>query len=185
LPEHSCDWSINKDSDRNTIRNEVIKKFLQENPGKGNKNLTSKYTYYVETLNNGKRIFLTRPAVLNKGFDFIIHLENGNFKHISKKRKRTYYNDIPSLDNILDDLEEKKKEDLEKYTLLFQLIENVYNCKDPNNVLKNDIKKKLIFQSGCSVEIILKIIKWFFIEQDIRYWNWSGRNKFFNRIKEI
>ena len=179
------DWSINEDSDRRNIREVVIKKLLQEVPGNGNKELTSKYSYYVETLDNGEKIFLTRPAVLNKGFDFVIHLENGNFKHISKRKKRTYYNDIPAMDNILEDLENKKKEDLGKYNLLYQLIEKVFNCKDPSNILNNDTKNKLTFQSGHSVEFILKIVKWLFIEQDIRYWNWSGRNKLFNAIQEI
>ena len=31
------------------------------------------------------------------------------------------------------------------------------------------------FESGFAVDHILKTIKWLFIEQDIRYWNYSGR----------
>jgi hypothetical protein len=38
--------------------------------------------------------------------------------------------------------------------------------------------KDVKFQSGFSVELILKVLKWFFIEQDIRDWNYSGRGMF-------
>lgn len=32
------------------------------------------------------------------------------------------------------------------------------------------------FSAGLPADHILKTIKWLFIEQDIRYWNYSGRN---------
>ena len=35
-----------------------------------------------------------------------------------------------------------------------------------------------------SVEIVLLALKWLFIEQDVVYWNDSGREKFYNRLKE-
>ena len=57
---------------RNSIRQAVVLEFLNEEPGTGNKKLASKYIYYVETLRDGNRIYLERPAQLNKGFDFII-----------------------------------------------------------------------------------------------------------------
>ena len=28
---------------------------------------------------------------------------------------------------------------------------------------------------GFSLEVVLKVLKWLWIEQDIRYWNYSGR----------
>ena len=34
----------------------------------------------------------------------------------------------------------------------------------------------LSFETGLPVDHIVKAIKWLFIEQDIRYWNYSGRN---------
>lgn len=33
-------------------------------------------------------------------------------------------------------------------------------------------------ESGYNSAMIILVIKWFFIEQDIRYWNYSGRNMF-------
>ena len=35
------------------------------------------------------------------------------------------------------------------------------------------------------VDMICKCIKWLFIEQDITYWNWSGRNMLYNGIKNV
>lgn len=35
------------------------------------------------------------------------------------------------------------------------------------------------------IAIILLAIKWLFIEQDITYWNWSGRNMLYNQLIEM
>lgn len=89
------------------------------------------------------------------------------------------------MDNIINDLIRKKRADSSKFNQLYKLIERVYNCEDPDKILSRRGKKKIQYLSGFSVEFLLKVIKWLFIEQDIRYWNWSGRNKLFNRIKQI
>ena len=65
---------------RRQIRRILISEFLKEKPGEGKEALASRYRYYVETLADGRRIFLHRPAPLNKGFDFTIHVENTRFK---------------------------------------------------------------------------------------------------------
>jgi hypothetical protein len=36
--------------------------------------------------------------------------------------------------------------------------------------------------SGLSVEALIMCTKWLFIEQDITYWNWSGRQMFFDKL---
>ncbi|WP_220092229.1 hypothetical protein [Helicobacter sp. 16-1353] len=66
----------------------------------------------------------------------------------------------------------KKQESLEKYEKLYSLIYEVYECKE----IKDNID--LNFKNGYPVDLILKVLKWFFIEQDIRYWNYSGREMF-------
>ena len=58
---------------------------------------------------------------------------------------------------------------------LYKLIEDVYNCKEIEDT-------NLKFDSGNSVDLILKVAKWFFIEQDIRYWNYSGRAMFMSGV---
>ena len=52
------------------------------------------------------------------------------------------------------------------------MIDDVWNCKEPDSVLRNN---KVVFQKGFPVEMLLKILKWLFIEQDITYWNYDGR----------
>ncbi len=166
-------WNVSGDKERNELRKIVVNKLIEEKPGAGKGDLTSKYIYFVEKLKDGKRIFLTRPVVLNKGFDFIIHVEDQIF--INKK-------DNPRHEDILNDLKKKQSEDANKYEEFLQQIIDVCNCKDVDSILKD---KEIIFKSGYSTEMILKVLKWLFIEQDIRYWNWSGRNMLLNGIKEI
>jgi len=150
---------------RNEVRERVIAEFLKEAPGTGNGENQSKYLYFVEILKDGNRIYLERPANLHNGFDFLINVENINFSTTN----RIKYN--PSHDNIFNDLKAKKEESPEKYKKLYKLIEDVYNCKEIEDT-------NLQFSSGYSVDLILKVAKWFFIEQDIRYWNYSGRAMF-------
>lgn len=149
---------------RNEVRERVITEFLQETPGTGNGDKQSKYLYYVETLSNGNRIYLERPANLHNGFDFVINVENMIF--LTEKGLEKHY---PAHDHIIADLEDKRDESREKYAILYTLIEDVYNCKE----IGDNINLK--FDTGYDVDMILKVIKWFFIEQDIRYWNYSGR----------
>ena len=154
---------------RNEVRGRVIAEFLKELPGTGNGEKQSKYLYFVETLKDGKRIYLERPANLHNGFDFLINVENINFSTTN----RIKYN--PSHDNIFNDLKAKKTESQEKYKKLYKLIEDVYNCKEIEDT-------NLQFNSGYPVDLILKVAKWFFIEQDIRYWNYSGRAMFMSGV---
>lgn len=149
---------------RNEVRERVITEFLQETPGTGSGDKQSKYLYYVETLSNGNRIYLERPVNLHNGFDFVINVENMIF--LTEKGLEKHY---PAHDHIIADLEDKRDESREKYAILYTLIEDVYNCKE----IGDNINLK--FDTGYDVDMILKVIKWFFIEQDIRYWNYSGR----------
>lgn len=152
---------------RNELRKIVILKFITEKPGKGTGYKTSRYRYIVEKLKDCRHIYLTRPAPLKWGFDFIIHVEGETFRNGK---------DNPAHEDILEDLKAKKEENFEKYKKLHRALLRVYECEEPDDVLKD--YPNLEFKSGLSVEAILKVVKWFFIEQDIRYWNYSGRVKF-------
>jgi hypothetical protein len=90
----------NHEQDRNNLRKQLLEKLIKEKAGTGNKEKTSKYRYNVELLPCGNRIYLTRPVPLNKGFDFIIHVENYVF--VNGK-------DNPKHEDILNDLREKKE----------------------------------------------------------------------------
>jgi len=159
---------------RRELRKKVVEQILLEEAGTGRGEKTSKYIYYVEELEDGSRIYLTRPAYLKKGFDFLIHVKDKVFMNGK---------DNPKHDDIFEDLRKKKKENPILYKRLHEAITRVYSCEDPSEVLKefSDLK----FKSGFSFELILKTLKWFFIEQDIRDWNYSGRAMLKSGLDEI
>jgi hypothetical protein len=84
---------------RQELREKVVRAFLNEAPGNGTGELASNYCYFVETLSDGRRVFLTRPAWLNKGFDFEIRVQAEEFP--SGRERKT---DRPNHAVIFDDL---------------------------------------------------------------------------------
>ena len=66
------------------MRMRVVDKLATEKPGIGNGDLASKYIYYVETLKDGNRVYLQRPAHLHNGFDFLVCVENTNYAEDGK-----------------------------------------------------------------------------------------------------
>ena len=101
---------------RNEVRKRVLEVFMNEAPGTGVGDLSSKYTYYVETLADGNRVYLVRPAFLNKGFDFLVRVENADYGHKSS------FKNVPSHKDISKDLEAKKEENPEMYKRFYILL---------------------------------------------------------------
>ena len=151
---------------RNEVRKRVIDRFIAESPGKGKSDLASRYAYSVEELIDGRKIILKRPAYKKNGFDFLITVENTDFSEIDKK-----YRDYPKHDEIINDLQLKKQHNKELYEKLYSCIQLTYECKEVNNKWFDNMN----FQVGYPCDLLVKTIKWFFIEQDIRFWNYSGR----------
>lgn len=169
---HSSKLNVTGGS-RRQLRKKVVRKFLSEESGTGKNELASRYTYFAETLTDGKRIYLTRPTRL-KGFDFEIRVEGINFA--SGKQRRT---NRPSHSAIYEDLTKKRGENSKAYSDLFRLIEHTYNCD--KDITPKDCAH-LTFASGFPLDMLLSIIKWFFIEQDITFWNYSGRAMFMSGV---
>ena len=165
---------INFSNDRSNLRKEIINIFLNENPGTGKGNLTSRYQYVTKILGDGREVYLSRPANFNNGFDFTLNVSGTNFNKGIAKRASTR----PTHDNIFEDLRDKKKEDSKLYKLLLVQIDLIYNCQNPTQT-KFDLK------SGHPSELILECIKWLFVEQDVTYWNYSGRSMFYGGVKGI
>jgi hypothetical protein len=137
----------------------------------------SKYRYDVEICKDGRRVYLTRPTNLNKGFDFEIKLE-GFVSLISKRRSER-----PSHKDVMADLEEKKKESSVEFRKLRELIDGIYGCDEPDEILTK--YPTLMFKVGLPVDALLKVLKWMFIEQDLTYWNWSGRRMLMGEIRGL
>jgi len=165
-------WFSNKGS-RNEVRQRIINVFIKEAPGKGIGDNASKYIYYVETLSDGNHVYLERPTWRHNGFDFLIRVENTDYVPLSQKRRNS-----PKHDDIEQDLKLKKAESKKEYARLYELIRRIYECDDVSDIEMAELH----FSVGLPVDHILKIIKWFFIEQDIRYWNYSGRAMFWNSV---
>ena len=159
---------------RRDIRHELINIFLEEEPGTGRGEECSHYKYYVDKTEAGNRIFLKRPARLNKGFDFEVHVEDTNF---GTTRWRT----MPSHNDIYSDLEEKAEEDPEEFEKVRQIVKALYECKAVDDKTIRGLK----FSTGHPIEAVLKAVKWLFIEQDMTYWNWSGRAMLYSHIGDL
>lgn len=163
---HEIERFFSNEGSRNKVRTRVIKAFLDEKPGEGTGKKTSQYIYFVERLQSGQRVYLKRPAKNYYGFDFLICVEDANYAKRGENKRNS-----PRHDDISEDLKKKKKKDPDMYAKLYKLLRKVYKCKDVTDEEMEDIQ----FSSGLPVDHILKVIKWMFIEQDIRYWNYSGR----------
>lgn len=174
MPVKEVQFLVKDYGSRQELRKSVVQKFLEEEPGRGTGRLTSHYRYYVEKLGDGRRIFLTRPAWLKFGFDFVIRVEETTF--INGR-------DNPSHEDLLKDLQRKRNKEPQMYTKLLVALNQVFDCEDPAYVLLGSTD--LDFTTGHSPELILKLCKWLWIEQDIRYWNYSGRFKLIQAIENI
>lgn len=173
MSEYSVTCNFSNLGTPNEVRMRVVNKFSKEEKGSGKNDLASRYTYYVETLSDGNRIYLRRPAYLHNGFDFCVCVENTNFSISRRKRQ------APSHDDIIDDLKIKRANEPEVYKEIYSFIQKIYNCQE----VSDEQLLALNLTSGrFSAEMIVKVLKWLFIEQDIRYWNYSGRDMLFNGI---
>ena len=157
------------------MRSRVVMEFLKEAPGTGKGNLASKYRYNVEQLSTGKWVYLERPGFLNKQFDFVINVEDVDFGGGVGRVRRA-----PTHEDIFVDLEMKKQHNSSLYCKLYELILRLYLCEEPSTAEY----RAMSFGVGYPVDMVLAIVKWYFIEQDVAYWNYSGRAMFMTGIPE-
>jgi hypothetical protein len=174
--ENLIECAFPNKGNRNDVRMRVISKFSEETPGQGKGELASRYSYLVEKLSGNKTIILKRPANLKNGFDFLITVPGINFA-LNGRHARDY----PKHEDIISDLMLKKKEDRDMYQLLFSFINLTFECNEIEESWFADLR----FESGYPCDLIIKTIKWFFIEQDIRYWNYSGRYMLMSEIEKL
>lgn len=166
MARHEITHFFSNEGSRNDVRTRVTRMLEAEEPGTGNGDDASRYIYYVETLRSGQRVYLQRPANLHNGFDFLVCVENANYAK-EGSRRRNY----PKHEDLGEDLRAKKEYDPVMYARLYILLKKVYECHDVTDEEMDSIQ----FDVGLPVDHILKTIKWLFIEQDIRYWSYSGR----------
>lgn len=153
------------DLSREGVRKQLFAIFLNEKGGHREGEIThaTRYRYNVETLRDGRRIYLKRPARLNKGIDVEIWVE----KFDGDKDRR------PTHGDVLTELAYRKAENQSEYQKLIKAIKYVYEGGSPDEIMR---EHRFDFGNGYSNELLLKLVKWHFIEQDLTYWNWEGRN---------
>jgi hypothetical protein len=171
MPNHRNKLTVS--GDRTSVRKQVIIKFLDEEPGTGTGENCSKYIYEVETTKKGNKVILKRPANLNKGMDFTVNVEGIRFKEKGLVS-------VPSHSVIIQDLTKKKEKDSTEYKKVKAVIRKIHNCE----ILEDKDYENIEFSVGQPIDVILKSIKWLFIEQDVTYWNWSGRSMLFSALHD-
>ncbi len=163
-------YNIEDYTTRDSVRSFLLGQWALENVG-------VKYRYFVETLNDDSHIYLERPGRLNKGCDFVIYAENKYLWNNGNDRP-------PDHKFILNDLRNKKGLLNQQNWQLFLLgIREIYNCNTYNAALQH--VRRLPVTNGHSCELLLKLIRWFFNEQDVTYWSGQGRAMFYNAINNI
>jgi hypothetical protein len=160
--------SIDEFTSKKDVREYLLMTFIGED-------CQTKLRYFVETIGE-QRIYIERPGRLNKGCDFVIYIEN----EITWNNRN---DKPPTHDFVLSDLQYKKSIfSTEQWVLLIASIRDIYEVK-PFDVAHNKIQD--LPQTGLSYELILKLLRWFFIEQDITYWAGTGRDMLFNEVLKL
>ena len=167
-----------KATTREEYHKQLIMLFLEEKHGTSQE--WNYYDYYVETGKNGKRVYLNRPAYKDKGMDFEVRVEDYQFRY-GKYGNIISSGNRPSHSEIWEDVHAKVVENPADGQKLKALITQVYNCEEPNE----DVISSCRFTTGLPLDLLLYTIKWLFIEQDMTYWNQSGREMNYNGLMEI
>lgn len=161
-------------NNRAELRKRIVELFLQENPGTGTGDLMQKYRYNIRNFSLNRILYLDRPAYLNKGMDFLVRVENYNFRETGRGIKNA-----PRQQEIIKDLEKKKTQSPILFNALKLEINNIFNC------IPYDVPQNHNDNAGIPVDILLESIRWLFVEQDVTYWHASGRNMLMNAINSI
>ncbi|WP_323659084.1 hypothetical protein [Aliarcobacter butzleri] len=182
IQENNGDWN----SSRKIIRDRIVDLFKEEVAGTGKGIHSTKVIYCVEKTLKNEIIYLQRPAMLNKGFDFTVNVKDYLFKAPTKKNQNRLTT-TPRHDSIFYPLKLLKNSNSNEFNLMMEAIEKIYYCEEPSLILMQSkysiLNNKVV--DGVEYETLLKIIKWLFIEQDVTYWNFSGRAMFYQGLKNV
>jgi len=172
----TIEWQLNENS-REKLRRAVLMKWAEELPGASSEE-PQRYRYNVEKFPDSGMVYLHRPAYRNKGCDFIVNCE----PHIPWDSGRNMKN--PRHKDLINELIEISKETSNYKAEILSAIEDVWGCKDVEEVCRNVLKLTNDENVMFRMERALKVAKWLFIEQDITDWNTSGRGMLMDSIRE-
>ncbi len=159
----------------NIARHEIVRKvvntFIDFEYDKKQKGIVFKYK--VEELPNNQFLYIVRPGH-KKNFDFKVEVKEEFNLHDGTHK------------DIASDLKSKKEENKDKFNIVFDVLTGIYKCEENNvDILLKNLLNNTNFTKGASVEILLKVIKWLFIMEDIVYWDNEGRAFLYNYLKYV
>jgi len=154
---------------RNEIVRKVVNTFIKTEYQEKGKGVT--FRYPVEKLPDNRRLFITRPGH-KKNFDFKVEVT----EEMGLKEGRH--------EQVVLDLRMKKQRNPQEFEDFLRAIEEVYHCSenDIDRLLPRYSNLKEASGTGAEVEVILKILKWLFIMEDIVYWDVEGRAFLYNFV---
>jgi hypothetical protein len=157
---------------RHLIVKKVVNTFIRTEHKKKGKSI--RFRYPVEVLPKGEMLYIVRPGH-KKNFDFKVEVVSDHgFGEGSHKE-------------IAMDMRRERKKRPQKFTELMARITQIYNCteNDVDALLKKHRRIENSFRIGGPVEILLKVLKWLFIMEDIVYWDNEGRAFLFNFLRYV
>ncbi|MCM8810647.1 MAG: hypothetical protein NC917_03245 [Candidatus Omnitrophica bacterium] len=154
------------------IVKQVVSAFIDFEKDKKGRNIEFKYP--VEDLSIGEKLYIHRPGV-KWNFDFKVEIP----KNCGLEEGRH--------DQIALILRNARKENEQEFNKLWGMISELYHCS--NNDVDCLLFKNPILLNNPRPDVLLKVIKWLFIMEDIIYWHYEGRaflyNFFFYVVNEI
>lgn len=134
--------------------------------------------YEVDDLMDGRKIVITKPGGKSsygrsKKEDFLVFIYNPNDKslwQISHKQ-------------ILEDLYSKSEESKIKTIKLINLLEKAFLGEEPSDFIEEIYS--LNFSTGEQPEVLIKVYKWIWGQEDVNYPNGKGRNMSWEGIEEL
>lgn len=154
-------------------RFEIIKKVVMHfiEFEKDKKGKETGFRYPVEKLSTGMNLYIIRPGV-KWNFDFKVEippncgLEEGRHDQIAL---------------LLRDM---KASCPPQFEVIWDIIRNLYHCT--NNDVDSMLNKVNISSiKNIAPDVLLKVIKWLFIMEDIIYWHYEGRAFLYNFFKFV
>jgi len=152
---------------RNEIVKKVVNKFIKVEYQQKGKGIT--FRYPVEKLPGNRQLFIARPGH-KKNFDFKVEV----MEEMGLKEGKH--------EQVVLDLRAKKQCNPQKFEDFLCAVEEIYHCSenDIDRLLLRHPNLKGAFDTSAEVEVILKILKWMFIMEDIVYWDVEGRAFLYN-----
>lgn len=157
-------------------RHEIVKKVVNHfiETEHAQKGTGIKFQYPVEDLPDGDKLMIGRPG-LKKNFDFkvivepLFGLERGQHQ------------------GMANDIRAKRQANPQGFDELWDVITQLYHCleNDVEVLLASHRRLRGAFETGADIETVLKVMKWFFIMEDIFYWDSEGRAFLYNYLNYV